>query len=105
MMAIDDELQLYRFNTDRIKQWSRVYQYEPPELDDAEQAAEILHFQKKKDLNKRDWRLLLAGASPVKFAKDQRLFDEGDVNSQLYRIKKGFCRVEKMLVSFSNFFL
>jgi CRP-like cAMP-binding protein len=97
LAAIDSESQLFRFHYERLKQWSQVYQYEPPKLDDAEQAAEILHFQKKKDLNERDWRLLLAGANAVRFEQNAYLFHEGDENESLYRIKSGQCRVEKKL--------
>jgi serine/threonine protein kinase/CRP-like cAMP-binding protein len=97
LAAIDSEAQLFRFAYDRLKQWSQVYQYEPPKLDDAKQAAEILHFQKKKDLNERDWRLLLAGAKVASFPNGTYLFHEGDINESLYRIKSGTCRVEKML--------
>mmetsp|Transcript_14989 Transcript_14989/g.25765 ORF Transcript_14989/g.25765 Transcript_14989/m.25765 type:complete len:1097 (+) Transcript_14989:29-3319(+) len=93
----DSEKVMYRFGVEKIKQWSQVYQYEAPELDEQEQQAEILHFQKKKDLNERDWRLLLSGASVVSFKKDESLFAEGVENNSLYRIKEGFCRVEKKL--------
>ena len=52
VLAIDDELHLFRFNNDKIKQWSRVYQYEPPALDDAEQAAELEKEKRRRRIQK-----------------------------------------------------
>jgi CRP-like cAMP-binding protein len=46
-------------------------------------------------LTERDWSLLMTGAKEQTYAKGARIISQGQVNSNLYRIKNGTCRVEK----------
>eukprot|EP01122_Echinamoeba_exundans_P008896 TRINITY_DN302_c0_g3_i1.p1 TRINITY_DN302_c0_g3~~TRINITY_DN302_c0_g3_i1.p1 ORF type:complete len:1771 (-),score=520.87 TRINITY_DN302_c0_g3_i1:72-5384(-) len=46
-------------------------------------------------LTERDWSLLMTGAKEQTYAKGTRIISQGQVNSNLYRIKNGTCRVEK----------
>lgn len=46
-------------------------------------------------LGEREWTIIMSNSTPLKWAKDQIVFKEGDQNSFLYRVKKGRFRVEK----------
>lgn len=46
-------------------------------------------------LTERDWSLLMTGAKEQVYQKGSRIISQGQVNTNLYRIKTGTCRVEK----------
>lgn len=49
------------------------------------------------ELTPRDMRLIQTGASSVIFRKDETIIPEDSVNKNLYQIKEGAVRVQKVL--------
>jgi len=112
---VDSELSYFRFNIPKIKEWhegySKIYRYDS--LDSTttqENLRRSQSFEKGKpseeevqkklgqptELNERDWSLILAGANPEQFQKDDLIVQEGTYNRCIYRIKKGTVRVERV---------
>lgn len=98
-LEVDSPKTLYRFAYDRIREWhghheERSYNEGAVEEKDEEIVKRI---GSGTELTERDWKLILSGATLVKFMKGEVVIAEGSLNSYFYRIKEGGVQVEKTL--------
>ena len=49
----------------------------------------------RKELSEREWKLLMTRAKVVEYKQDQKVVTQDVLNSSLFKIKSGKCRVEK----------
>eukprot|EP01114_Cavostelium_apophysatum_P004912 TRINITY_DN1537_c0_g1_i1.p1 TRINITY_DN1537_c0_g1~~TRINITY_DN1537_c0_g1_i1.p1 ORF type:complete len:999 (+),score=317.95 TRINITY_DN1537_c0_g1_i1:43-2997(+) len=108
---IDSEHNYFRFRSAKIKEWHDSYAYSQT----FESAAAYRNTSKDADkekptddeliksglatqnteLTERDWAIIMSGANPEKFKRDEVVVQQGVFNRCIFRVVKGKVRAEK----------
>lgn len=95
-LDVDSPKTLFRFAYERIGEWHGRYQVRNKVTSYQQREEDILQVTKAStELKERDWKLILSGATLVKFMKDEKVIEQGSLNCHFFRIKEGGVRVEK----------